>query len=211
MSARGTAWQILNAAEELFYEKGFAETSLRMITTKAKVNLAAVNYHFGSKKELIQAVFERFLQPFCADLSTQLDTQPNLNTNLEYFFHVLAKTLANLDQDNPKRVQIFMRLLGLAYVQEQGHLRRFIKQQHGKVFARCADIIRELTPQLNDEERFWRLHFAIGASIFTLSGMDSLAAMAEYDLGKSTQLNLVTNSLLPFLTAGLQTPAVIPK
>ncbi len=58
---KGTAWHILNAAEALFYEKGFAETSLRMITAKAGVNLAAVNYHFGSKKELIQAVFERFL------------------------------------------------------------------------------------------------------------------------------------------------------
>ncbi|HCH31325.1 MAG TPA: TetR family transcriptional regulator, partial [Oceanospirillaceae bacterium] len=48
--------RILDAAEVEFAAHGFVETSLRTITTKAKVNLAAVNYHFGSKKGLIQAV-----------------------------------------------------------------------------------------------------------------------------------------------------------
>ena len=64
MAQKDTARSILDAAEELFSERGFAETSLRNITTKADVNLAAVNYHFGSKKSLIQAVFARFLNPF---------------------------------------------------------------------------------------------------------------------------------------------------
>lgn len=66
MAQSETVERILDAAEQLFAEKGFAETSLRLITSKAGVNLAAVNYHFGSKKALIQAVFSRFLGPFCA-------------------------------------------------------------------------------------------------------------------------------------------------
>lgn len=49
MAQSDTVERILDAAETLFAEKGFAETSLRLITSKAKVNLAAVNYHFGSK------------------------------------------------------------------------------------------------------------------------------------------------------------------
>ena len=64
MAQKDTAERILDAAEALFSEKGFAETSLRNITTKANVILAAVNYHFGSKKSLIQAVFARYLAPF---------------------------------------------------------------------------------------------------------------------------------------------------
>lgn len=68
MAQSETVERILDAAEQLFAEKGFAETSLRLITSKAGVNLAAVNYHFGSKKALIQAVFSRFLGPFCASL-----------------------------------------------------------------------------------------------------------------------------------------------
>lgn len=61
MAQSETVERILDAAEQLFAERGFAETSLRLITSKAGVNLAAVNYHFGSKKALIQAVFSRFL------------------------------------------------------------------------------------------------------------------------------------------------------
>jgi len=56
MAQAGTVDRILDTAEVLFAQKGFAETSLRAITSKAGVNLAAVNYHFGSKEALIQAV-----------------------------------------------------------------------------------------------------------------------------------------------------------
>ncbi len=45
-----TKTKILDVAEQLFASHGFAETSLRGITAKAEVNLASVNYHFGSKK-----------------------------------------------------------------------------------------------------------------------------------------------------------------
>src|SRR5690554_7591646 len=73
MAQSDTVDRILDAAEELFAERGFSETSLRMITSKAKVNLAAVNYHFGSKNALIHAVFARFLTPFSATLETAFD------------------------------------------------------------------------------------------------------------------------------------------
>ena len=55
--------RILDAAESLFMEHGFEATSLRAITAAAGVNLAAVNYHFGSKEELFQAVLTRRLDP----------------------------------------------------------------------------------------------------------------------------------------------------
>ena len=73
MAQSETVERILDAAEQLFAEKGFAETSLRLITSRAEVNLAAVNYHFGSKKALIQAVFSRFLGPFSQSLERELD------------------------------------------------------------------------------------------------------------------------------------------
>src|SRR5437899_12857181 len=55
--------RILDAAESLFMEHGFEATSLRSITAAAGVNLAAVNYHFGSKEELFQSVLTRRLDP----------------------------------------------------------------------------------------------------------------------------------------------------
>ena len=61
--ATATKERILDAAEGLFMEHGFEATSLRSITAAAAVNLAAVNYHFGSKDELFQAVLTRRLDP----------------------------------------------------------------------------------------------------------------------------------------------------
>ena len=58
-----TKERILDAAERLFAERGFAATSLRSITAAAGVNLAAVNYHFRSKEALLEAVFTRRLGP----------------------------------------------------------------------------------------------------------------------------------------------------
>src|SRR5690606_30346962 len=52
---------ILDAAERLFAERGHDNTSMRQITQAAQVNLSAVNYHFGSKDTLIEAVFQRRL------------------------------------------------------------------------------------------------------------------------------------------------------
>src|SRR5215831_12858799 len=55
--------RILDTAEALFMEHGFEATGLRSITAAAGVNLAAVNYHFGSKEELFETVLTRRLDP----------------------------------------------------------------------------------------------------------------------------------------------------
>ena len=68
-----TAERILDAAEELFADLGFDATSTRAITTRAGVNLAAVNYHYGSKDALIEAVFARRLVPLNRERLELLD------------------------------------------------------------------------------------------------------------------------------------------
>ena len=61
--ASGTRERILSAAENLFAADGFETVSLRDITGAAGANVAAVNYHFGSKERLIDAVVERHVVP----------------------------------------------------------------------------------------------------------------------------------------------------
>ncbi|MEE8398006.1 MAG: CerR family C-terminal domain-containing protein [Desulfobacterales bacterium] len=55
--------RILDAAEELFAQNGYAAVSVRQITAAARCNLAAVNYHFGNKKNLYLEVFRSRLVP----------------------------------------------------------------------------------------------------------------------------------------------------
>src|SRR5688572_13037304 len=68
-----TRTRILDAAEELFMQHGFEGSSMRALTTSAGVNLAAVNYHFGSKDALIEAVFRRRLDPMNTERISALD------------------------------------------------------------------------------------------------------------------------------------------
>lgn len=203
MAQKDTVERILDAAEALFSEKGFAETSLRNITTKAGVNLAAVNYHFGSKKSLIQAVFARYLTPFSVQFANQLDLLDEQQQTPEQLLKLLVVTLTKSGLENPEKFAVFMRLLGLAYSQGQGHLRKFLTSQYGDVFKRYMKEINRITPQLTPMERFWRIHFMLGAAVFTMSSVDSLMAMADHDLTMKTEVKDVISQLMPFLASGL--------
>lgn len=208
MSQADTVTRILDSAEELFAEKGFAETSLRMITTRAKVNLAAVNYHFGSKKDLIQAVFARFLTPFCAKLDKELSAMASTKADpdLHDVLGVLARTmLTGVHSSNQSnKLSVFMRLLGLAYTQAQGHLRRFLKAHYNETYSRFIAYLRRAHPELSPREIFWRIHFAIGACVFTMSSIEVLREMAMADTGEDSAIDDVMNQLIPFLAAALE-------
>src|SRR5881628_1017735 len=87
-----TRSRILDVAEELFGERGLDRVSIRDITRKAKVNLAAINYHFGSKEDLIAAIFEREFVPVNEARLAALDAvqragkkDPKLEAILEAF------------------------------------------------------------------------------------------------------------------------------
>ena len=73
MSQPDTKQRILDVAERLFATRGFHATSLRAITRAAEVNLAAVNYHFGSKDALLEAVMLRRLGPLNEIRQARLD------------------------------------------------------------------------------------------------------------------------------------------
>ena len=79
-------------------------------------------------------------------------------------------------------------------------------EAYGRVFNIYMKLVTAATPELSDEERFWRIHFMLGATVFTLSGADSLSAMAEYDLGKGSDIAQVVDKLVPFLAAGVNAP-----
>ena len=73
MATTDTRTQLLDAAEQLFAERGFRGTSVRAITERAGANLAAVGYHFGSKAELLGAVARRVIEPITAAQGAGLD------------------------------------------------------------------------------------------------------------------------------------------
>lgn len=231
MAQKETVERILDAASALFAERGYAETSLRTITTSAGVNLAAVNYHFGSKKSLIQAVFARVLQPFCEELAVNLDgleagartgDKPILADELfRTIFYTLLKafnhSLSDVDdkaQANKSeqviQLQQFMRLLGMAYTQSQGHLRRFIVREYGEVYRRFITLLRSTVPHVNPIDFYWQLYFLLGAAVFTLSSIDSIQGIIFDNFAQHSEVERAIELLVPTLSRMMQLPDPIP-
>ena len=71
--SKDTKERLLDAAETLFGDRGVAAVSVRDITAAAGANIAAVNYHFGSKDGLLQAVINRRMEPLNAERLRLLD------------------------------------------------------------------------------------------------------------------------------------------
>jgi AcrR family transcriptional regulator len=208
MAQSDTVDRILDAAEELFAHRGFSETSLRMITSKADVNLAAVNYHFGSKNALIQAVFARFLSPFSQIIDVELNKRENdeMPPDVDELLKIITTSIVRIPTRSKNSLPIFMRLLGLAYTQSQGHLRRYLESHYNKVFRRFMRHFREATPELTNVDRFWRIQFMLGATAFTMSSNQALGDILENELGVRTTTIDIVNRLVPFLTAGMTAP-----
>src|SRR5689334_14150154 len=114
-----TKTRILDAAESLFVEHGFEATSLRQLTSAAGVNLAAVNYHFGSKEELFQSVLTRRLDPMNQeriDLLERLERESNGKAiGVEKILSAMLIPALRLARDERRGGKDFLRLLGRAY------------------------------------------------------------------------------------------------
>ncbi|ASJ96719.1 MULTISPECIES: TetR/AcrR family transcriptional regulator [Shewanella] len=202
-----TKTRILDAAEKLFAERGFSETSLRLITSKAEVNLASVNYHFGSKKELIRAVLARYLDRFMPDASKELvqlkqDREPSLNE----IFSSLVKPLLELNKFKSDGTRTFLQLLGRGYIESQGHLRWFITTHYGEHLSEFVKAVAESAPHIPPAEMFWRLHFTLGTVVFTMASADALTEIAEADFNEHNDIEAVIRKVIPYLAAGVAVP-----
>ncbi|WP_216639380.1 TetR/AcrR family transcriptional regulator [Vibrio salilacus] len=205
MSARNsTKEKILDVAEALFAEHGFKDTSLRTITSKAGVNLASVNYHFGDKKTLVRAVLNRYLEAFMPPVQ---DALINLNLNEGYqmadVFESLRGPLRNLNDVRPNGTSRFMLLIGRGYTDVQGHLRWFITTRYADTLALFTQSVLKANPELTQEALFWRLHFTLGTCVFTMASSQALLEIAENDYGKAMDAKSVVDQLIPFLAAGV--------
>lgn len=198
-----TKQKILDAAEDLFADHGFSETSLRMITAKAEVNLASVNYHFGSKKTLIQSVFDRFMERFTENHRAEMDrlTIDSNEIDVEDVIGTLITPLAKLNDIRPDGASVFMNLLGKAYAETQGHIRRFAMEHYNSVFKQFTHLLHQSCPHLQPSEMFWRLHFMLGSFIFTLAGHRALQEISESDFNQKSSMEAIIGRLVPFMSA----------
>ena len=197
-----TRQRILGAAEELFAERGFAAASLRQVTAAAKVNLAAVNYHFGSKNNLIEEVFRRRLDELSQRRLERLaDVAQSESATLETLLDAFITPALELSLDR-EGGSVFMRVLARAFAEHNSNLRRFLSKNYGYVLKDFATAFARLLPQLDREELYWRLDIAVGALTYAMADF----GMIQRRSGESEREHReqMAKHLIHFTAAGLR-------
>jgi len=201
-----TRTRILDAAEELFMQQGFGGTSMRLLTSKAGVNLAAVNYHFGSKDALIEAVFRRRLDPMNVARIAALEAleaggTPDADAIIRAFVGASLRML-----EDAKGGRNFIRLLGRTYTEPAKGIRHLIGQMYAPTMQRYKAALERALPQMPREELVWRMHFMFGTLAYTLAATDTVQLIAGSKPEDRYDARLLEDRLTAFLAAGLNAP-----
>ena len=197
-----TRQRILDSAELLFARHGFAGASLRQVTASAKVNLAAVNYHFGSKENLINEVFRRRLDTLNEQRLGALEAvQERKSFSLEDVLAAFVQPALMLSLDYTGGGIGFVRVLARAFAEHNEQLRTFLHDNYSPTLKRFTAVFAGLLPHLDKQELYWRLDIVSGALTY---------AMADFGMikrrGTSPQQHrdLTAEHLINFAAAGLR-------
>lgn len=204
--------RILDVAERLFMEHGYEGTSTRMVTSEAKVNLAAVNYHFGSKEALMQAVLRRRLAFLNQERLRVLDEAERVAAGaplkpsqiVDGFFG----TLLRMAEDDSKGGRTFQRLIGRTLTEPATFIRTFLAEEYADVMDRYKAALFKALPDVPKAEIVWRFHFMLGATSYAIAGTDSLQLVTDMAINEdeSVQSHKLLPRLMSFLLGGLRAP-----
>ena len=197
--------RILHAAEELFAQQGFASTSLRQVTSRADVNIAAVNYHFGSKDNLVNEVFRRRMDEMSVErlkaLRQAVQARPG---ELEPVLAAFVEPALAMAQDRHGG-GAFIRVIARAYAESNDSLRKFLSDQYGHVPRDFAKAIDGCVPGLGKEELYRRLDFLSGALTYAMADFGLIKRPAG--VSEATHRERAAKALVRFAAAGFKADA----
>lgn len=197
-----TRGRLLDAAERLFAAKGFEATSLRDVTARAKANLAAVNYHFGSKEALVRAVFERRLGEVNRRRLALLDGIGRGRLAPEQILHAFIAPTFDLMKEAPH----FVQLMGRFQAEPDSSMHDFVTSRCSQVADQFRRALTAALPGVPVEDLFWRMHFVMGALIHTWSCHRDLERLSGGRCSMRDQ-EIVSRKLIEFGAAGLRAPS----
>ncbi len=210
MSQPDTKQRLLDVAERLFATGGFHATSLRAITCAAEVNLAAVNYHFGSKEALLEAVMARRLGPLNVIRQDRLEQvaqravaegeKPDLRALWTAFI------TPTLELRRPESgAEYFLSLIGQVLADTNGVLMQVFLRQMSPLFQRLFELTCQALPGVPRQTLFWRVHFAIGSMSHLMRSNDRVPVKPE-GVDTDVDIDAITEMLLDYTLAGLEAP-----
>jgi len=203
MGHQDTRDRILDAAERLFAQHGFSSTSLRAVTGEAEVNLAAVNYHFGSKNSLLEAIMERRITPLnnrrleMLNKTCQCKESMNVRNIISSF---IKPTLQLLNKGPQKRY--FIQLVGRVLAEQDGPEKEVFHHHMLPIFPPFIASLRNIRPNLSRRKITWGLLFSIGAITFSIRMFCNPDDFLNSDI--AIDLEKLEEMLINFVTSGLE-------
>lgn len=197
--------RLLRTAEDLFTVRGIDQVTLRELTARAKTNLAAVNYYFGSKAALIEAVFDRLARrvnkerlrkleaylEVCTVQSTIPDVRIILDNFLEPYF------------DSNDNGRLLARLIVQNRVAPTAFTRNLIKRHFDPLARRHVDALVLACPGVARSEFVWRYSFMIGAVVLPLTENDDRINRLSGSMADVKDRQAFRRALVTFFLNGL--------
>jgi len=203
--ARNGKERILDAAEQRFARHGFYGVSLREITQAARVDVALVGYHFGGKRELFTAVFERRaallnrerLELLEAVRRAALPGAPSLEAIVNAFTQPLLERAARGGAGWKSYFAL------IAYVDNSPEFGPMMTRHFDPLVGRFIAVLREALPRCPPREIYWGYQFLTGALTLTFAGNGRIDELSG-GLCRAADLDSVHERLAPYVAAGLR-------
>ena len=203
---RTTKDKLMDSAEKLFAKKGFHAASLRDITTAAGVDLALVNYHFGSKNGLLSAVLDRRgrilneerLQRLAAVRLNASPLPPSTEAVVNAFLDPILERLAHA---GPGWHNYFSLIAFVNNSPEWG--RKLMGRTFDSVVRQFIQAVMDSLPGAAPEDIFWGYNFLTGALTLSLAETGRLDALSDGRC-RSDDVAALKKRLGPYVTAGLR-------
>ena len=198
-----TQEQILNVAERLFAENGFAGTSLRSVIREADVNLSAVNYHFGSKEGLFRAVIARTAQPIVRGELAKLQQQQQKSQclSVEAILEALLTPALEVVLSGKERSIDCARFMGRCRT-EPDAVRDIADQEFRQSQEAFLDALGRSLPNMSRTELTWKLDLVIAVLQRVLTEAKKPGSLIQDDDPES--IKNTVSKLVNFLAPGLR-------
>jgi AcrR family transcriptional regulator len=205
--------RLIEAAEKLFAEHGFDVVSVRDITQAAGGNVAAVNYHFGSRDGLVAVVMNRYMTPVHEQRLARLDTAEQKWAGqavpVEEVVDAFVRPLVTRVEKSELSEQLFYCLVGRIFGSHGNGMPDEIKTRLSVSSARFTRAFGKALPAVSEADLVWRLHFVVGGMIHMLTHGESLLRLSA-GAGGSPGMDSTLDRFLRFAVAGLRDGVMSP-
>ena len=202
----GSKRKLLDAAEELFADKGFEAVSVRDITQLAKTNVAAVNYHFGSREGLLTLVMLRYMLPVTEERLARLDAAERKfgkAVPLEEIIDAFVRPLATQVRKSELSERLFYKLIGRIFAQQGDGMPLQIEDQIKQSAERFTKAFAKALPTVGPEDLAWKIHFLAGCMIHMLTHQEVLHRISNGASGTPT-MEATLGRFIRYSAAGMR-------